>query len=240
VRLAALALVALALTGCESSQEKSAKLEHEAKALAAREPAQAGLAIAHVSSRVKVEGEAIVHGSEGSAAVVTLRNTSPETLREVPIELTATDSHGNVVYTNTAAGLARTLVSVALLPAHARLTWINDQLPLTGPPVAAVAKIGEAPTARGAVPSIAVLGTHLFEDPTNGVGAEGDVVNRSTVTQRELVVYVLALRGNAVVAAGRAVLPLAAAGASTPFQVFFVGSPRGARLQASAPATTLG
>jgi hypothetical protein len=41
-------------------------------------------------------------------------------------------------------------------------------------------------------------------------------------------------------AAGRAVLPEVSAGASLPFQAFLQGNPSGARLEASAPATTFG
>jgi hypothetical protein len=48
------------------------------------------------------------------------------------------------------------------------------------------------------------------------------------------------VRGGRIVAAGRAVLPEVGAGQRAPFQVFFIGSPQGAQLQASAPPTTLG
>jgi hypothetical protein len=240
VRLAALALVALALTGCETSAEKSAKLEREARVLAAHTPVQKGLSIARTSTAVRVVSSSVVHGSEGNAVVITLRNASAHALRDVPIALTAKDARGNIVYTNTTPGLASNLVSVALVPAHAELTWVDDQLPTTGPPVSVLARVGEAPVATGPTPTLSTEAVHLFEDPTNGVGAQGNVVNHSSVTQRNLVVYVLARRGGAVVAAGRAVLPLAAAGAATAFQVFFVGSPQGAQLQATAPPTTLG
>jgi hypothetical protein len=45
-------------------------------------------------------------------------------------------------------------------------------------------------------------------------------------------------QGGRIVAAGRAVLPEVAAGASVPFQAFLVGAATGARLEASAPPTT--
>jgi hypothetical protein len=41
------------------------------------------------------------------------------------------------------------------------------------------------------------------------------------------------------VAAGRAVLPELAPGASIPFQIFFVGDPRGARVELTVPPTVL-
>ncbi|HYM55368.1 MAG TPA: hypothetical protein VES97_08400, partial [Solirubrobacteraceae bacterium] len=97
-----------------------------------------------------------------------------------------------------------------------------------------------APAAAGAIPRISVQGTRLYEDPTNGVGAEGTVVNHSAIGQRELVVYAVARRGGRIVAAGRAVVPVLAPNLPTRFQVFFVGSPQGAQLAFEAPPTTLG
>jgi hypothetical protein len=241
VRLTALALaLTLTLTGCETSAEKSAKLEHEAKAHLAAQPVQKGLQIARQSTIVSVVRAQLVRGSEGAAAVVTLRNTSATALHEVPIEITARDAHGTTVYTNTAPGLARSLTAVAVLAPHAELTWVDDQVPAAGAPVSILARVGQAPAVHDAIPVLVAAGTRLFEDPTNGVGAEGEVVNRSGVAQRELVVYVTATRGGSVVAAGRAVLPIAPAGAPTRFQVFFIGNPQGGRLDAAVPPSTLG
>jgi hypothetical protein len=239
VRLAALALAAVALTGCETSAQKSAKLEREAKAHLAAQPVQKGLQITRPSTLVKVLQAQIVRGSEGSAAVVTLLNSSATALREVPIELTARDAHGATVYTNTAPGLARSLTSIALLAPHSELTWVDDQIPPAGAPASVLARVGQAPAAGGPIPALLAQGTHLFEDPTNGVGAEGTLVNRSGVEQRDLVIYVTATRGASIVAAGRAVLPGAAPGASTRFQAFLIGDPHGARLRATAPPSTL-
>jgi hypothetical protein len=83
-----------------------------------------------------------------------------------------------------------------------------------------------------------VQDVHASEESGTGAGAAGTVRNRSNVTQRSLVVYGLAVRSGRIVAAGRAVLPEVAAGASVPFQAFLVGAPTGARLEASAPPTT--
>jgi hypothetical protein len=90
----------------------------------------------------------------------------------------------------------------------------------------------------GTPPRVSVGGVHTFADPTNGVGVEGTVTNSSKVAQQKLVVYVVARRGGRIVAAGRAVLPEVPAARGTPFQVFCIGSPQGAQLEASAPPTT--
>jgi hypothetical protein len=241
VRLAALVLVALALTGCESNQERSAKLEKAAK----RQQREAGqrtalaqraMTITQQSTKVNVSATAVVHSSEAAAAIVTLHNLSDTALRDVPIQITVKDAHGASVYMNDTPGTSQTLISAALLPAHGVLTWIDDQVQATGAPASVSAQIGEGKPATGAIPKLSVVSAHLSEDAE----AEGDVVNHSGVAQQELVVYGVARKAGRIIAAGRAVLPSAPTGTSTPFQLFFVGDPAGAQLEFSAPATTLG
>jgi hypothetical protein len=240
VRLAALALVTLTLTACESNQERSAKLEKAHKAdegevAQRRALALRALQITRPSAKVKVTATTIVHDSEGAAAVVTVRNISGTPLRDVPIQITVRNAHGATVYTNAVVGLSPTLASVALIPAHAVQTWIDDQVQATGTPASVSAKVGEGTPVSGSIPQLSVVGAHLSESE-----AEGSLVNHSAVAQQELVVDAVARRGGRIVAAGRAVLASAAAGASTPFQIFFVGDPSGAQLQVSAPASTSG
>jgi hypothetical protein len=242
VRAAALVLVALALSGCETTAEKAAKLEKVAKRRE-REVGvhlEHGLSITHVSRKVKVDGTTILRSSEGAAVVVTLRNTSTTPLRNVPVEINVRDAHGASVYANTVPGLAAGLISAPLIPAHGELRWVDDQVQLSGSPASAVATVGEAASTTGAIPRITVTGTHVVEDPTNGPTAEGTVVNASGVSQQELIVYAVATHAGRIVAAGRAIVPEAAAHSSTRFQLFFIGDPRGATVALSAPPTTLG
>lgn len=245
MKLAALVLAALALTGCESNQERSAKLEkaarqHDHESELHAQAAQKALAITRLSTRVKVIAATVLHDSEGAAAVLTLRNSSNSTLRDMPIQITVKNAAGASTYTNATPGLSPSLVSVSLLPAHGVLTWIDDQVQSSGVPASVSAKVGEASPASGAIPTLTVQGAHLAQGSASGAGAEGVVVNHSGVSQQELIVYAVARRAGRIVAAGRAVLAQAPAGASTPFQIFLVGEPHGATLEVSAPATTLG
>jgi hypothetical protein len=247
VRWAALVLVALALalTGCESNQERSAKLEkaagrHKGEAARRRALAQRALTITRPSSKVNVIATAVVHSSEGAAAVVTLRNTSSTALLDVPIQITVRNAHGASIYANDIPGLSATLLSTALLPAHATLTWIDDQVQASGTPASVSARVGEGTPATGAIPQLSIEGAHISEAQAGSGEAEGNVVNHSAVAQQALVVYALARRAGRIVAAGRAVLASVPVGTSTPFQVFFVGDPSGAQLEVSAPATTPG
>jgi hypothetical protein len=237
----ALALVGLTLGGCETTAEKSAQLERSAQAHArATGPGTRGLSIAHPSELVQVRGSAVVHDREGTATVLTLRNTSAHALRAVPIEIHVLDAHGASIYSNTVPGLGAALTSIAVLPAHGELSWVDDQVQAAGVPAGVRAVVGQAPSTSAAIPDVAIAAAHATEPAAGESGAEGSVVNRSSVTQRELVVYGLARRGAKIVAAGRAVLQQVPARASVRFQLFFIGDARRATLQLSAPATTLG
>jgi len=231
----ALAALALALTGCETTAEKSARLAQSARH---KSRAQAGLTITKSNPHVEVASTAVVHDQNGTAAVVALRSRAATPLHEVPIAITVKDAHGTVLYANSTPGLAHPLVSVPLLLPGRQTIWIDDQIQVSGA-ASVSAKVGEAPAASGQLPQISSQGAHLFEDPTNGVGVEGTLVNHSSVAQQELVVFATGTRAGKVVAAGRAVVPTIPAGASTPYRVFFVGKPQGTQLQISVPATTL-
>ncbi len=235
----ALLLCALALGGCESSQEKSAQLEKAAKVERARNPVQAsrGLTITQASREVRVVSTQVLHNSEGTAAVVTLRNTSPHALREVPIAITVKDAAGGTLYQNNAPGLEAALTSVPLLAPGAQVTWIDDQVQAAGNPASVSALVGEAPQAPASAPKVAVSGVHATEEG-GSAGAAGTVANDSAVAQQGLVVYGVARHGGRIVAAGRAVLAEVAAHSSSPFQVLFIGSAAGAKLEVSAPPST--
>jgi hypothetical protein len=227
-------LAALTLAGCESNEERSAALAKHAHHL---EPGRAGLSISRRSADVKVLGTTFITGSEGAAAVVVLRNTTAHTLRDVPIAITVEGPGSRTLYENNSPGLEAALTSLASLPGHGEATWVDDQVPASSGPATVRALVGEAPEA-GSVPRIEVQGVHASEESGTGPGAAGTVRNHSSVTQRSLVVYALALRGGRIVAAGRAVLAEVAAGASVPFQAFLLGAPTGAKLEASAPPST--
>lgn len=230
--LVSLAALATVLGGCETTAEKSAKLERAAKRQ--ERATQTGLTIARASTVVKVLEKSFVQSSQGTAIVVTVRNDSAHALAEVPVAVALKDAHGATVYSNATPGLAKTLTSIALLPAHARLTWIDDQAQGAGASTVS-AEVGEGKAVAGALPSIGVHEAQLGEG-----SAEGTVANDSTTDQSELVVYAIARRGARVVAAGRAVLASLAAHQSAPFQAFLIGEAKGATLQVSAPPTTSG
>jgi hypothetical protein len=241
VRAAALALVALAmaLSGCETTAEKSAKLERQALRAASHIRAASGLSVGRASRVVQVVDSAVLHSSEGTAVAVTLRNLSAQAVGGIPIAVTVHASQGSAAYSNAIPGLAHSLTTAPLIEAHGELTWVDDQVSLTGTASGASAKVGEGETVRGASPRLTLEGTSLFEEPGSGFAEKGTVVNHSSVAQHELVVYATARRSAKIVAAGRAVIAQVPAGGTAPFQLFFIGNPQGAQLELSVPPSTL-
>jgi hypothetical protein len=236
VRWTALALACLALAGCESTQEKSARLEKVSKRRAVAANA-AGLHIATPSKTIHVVSATALRG-EAPTVAVTLRNTGGAQ-REVPVEVSVAQS-GGPAYANTAPGLARSLVSLAYVPAHGTAVWVDDQVTLTGDPGAASAKVGDGKPAAAAAAGV-VIGSHKLESEAGGGEVvTGTVANRSGGEQHELAVYAVARRGGRVVAAGRAIVSALAPGGSERFQIFLTGSARGAQLTLAAPAAPAG
>jgi hypothetical protein len=237
VRWAALALAAVLLCGCETTAERSAQLERQAKRNGAGHGS--GARATHISApsrTVTVVSKSLVKGAEGDAVVLRLRNNSSTATREVPVQVTVHDSRGASLYTNATPGLAATLASAPLIGPHATAVWIDDQVTTAGTPARVTAVVGEGHPATGATTPIEVAGVHLNQE-ASGTAAEGNVVNHSPVAQHEVVVDAIATSGGRILAAGRAVIPEVAAGASTPFQLFFIGNPQGGRLElAAAPA----
>jgi hypothetical protein len=240
---AALLLGALVLAGCESSQEKSAQIEKQAKAAraAGKGPAvEHGLTIEKANSKVHVLTTEVLRGAEATAVVVTLRNLSGATLKNVPIAITVKDKAGSALYRNNAPGLEKALTTVPAMRPGEEVNWVDDQVQANGAggaPATVEALLGESPNAPGAAPTIAVSGVHPTEEAGES-GAAGTVVNDSPTAQQALVVYATARRNGRITAVGRAVIAEVPAHGTSPFQVLFIGNAKGATLDVSAPPST--
>lgn len=239
--LALAALAAVALSACETTQEKSARLEKIALKKAANLPLGAkGLKISKPSRQIQVLDAVAVHSSEGSAVAVHLRNRSGKAQAVVPVLITLTGANGASVYSNSTPGLATSLVAAPYVPAHGTVVWVDDQIQATAADKGVKTEVGEGEPASDAAPKIEVTGWHLEHEPGGIALVAGKVANRSTVAQRELVVTAVAARGGNAVAAGRSVVPELAAGETGSFQIFLVGSDSGAKLTVGVTPSTLG
>ena len=238
--LAAAALAAVHLSACETTHEKSARLEKIALEKQANAPLGAsGLKVTRPSRDIQVVEAVALHSSEGTAVAVKLRNRSAQGQAQVPLLIDVTGAGGSSVYSNSTPGLAASLVSAAYVPPHGTAVWVDDQIQSATPPKGVKATPGEGRPAPGAAPRIEIAGWHLEREPGGITSIVGTVVNRSKLEQRELVVTALARRGGRIVAAGRAVLASIAAGGSSRFEIFLVGDAAGAKPALAVTPSTL-
>lgn len=227
-----LAGVALLVVGCESTQDKSARLAKEGGPVSVEK----GLRITRESRDVKVGGTRVLNDRNGTAAVVEVRNTGKRTLVDVPLAIDVL-ARGKSVFRNDAPGLEPSLVSVAALRPGERLTWVNDQVLVPGSKLEAKAGAPRTEAPRE-LPKIEIGPPRVGGDPTSGLAVEGKLTNRSDVLQRKLVIYAVARRGGKVVAAGRGQIERLRPRKPTAYQVFFIGNPKGAQVELAAPPTT--
>jgi hypothetical protein len=240
--LAALAGVAVTLTGClgvETTPEKSAR---KAKLAGTRIAEQKGVVIGAANTAVEVQGTTVLQDPNGVAAVVHLKNTG-STQVAVPVGITVDDAKGKKLYANDIPGLDPSLTSLPVLEAGQEADWVNNQILVTGKASRLKAEIGRAKgRARGTVPEITLAHIAQGRD-ADGSYAKGTISNDSAIAQKRIVITCVARDGDRVVAAGRAIidrlLPAAGLKKPTTFTVFFIGDPKQARLGSSAPPTVL-
>lgn len=228
-------LLAVSVSACESTQEESANIGKNAKAVAVAQ----NLRIGAIDRSVRVSGVTLLQGSEKDAVVVHLTNTSGAAKGGGPLLLEVHDAGGKVLYTNSTGGLEPALQRMPSLPAHATLWWVDDQVTLSGKPAHVSVRVGSsgkagASAAGTGASSISLSGVHVSRQNWLEV-LSGVLANRSAAPQGKVAVFGVGLSGGRVRAAGRAIVPSLAAHASgVPFQIFLVGDPAGASIQTAA------
>lgn len=238
--IAGCALVAVGAAGCESTQDKSAKLAKAGAGKASTSLVKAGAA----NTDVVVGQTAVLRSADGaSAAVVVLRNRGPRAQAGIPVQIEVTGASRKVVYKNDLAGLQTALQQMAYLAPGRQVAWVNDQVTATATPKAVRAQVSrpKGGTPTGKAPKLVLVGTRLEHDAT-GTFLSGTVRNESKVAQVNLPIYAVARRGSRIVAAGRAIIErLDPEPQSKPtiFRIFFVGDPKGAKLDVQPVPTVL-
>lgn len=227
----ALAGVALVVTGCESTQDKSAKIGAELGPV----KQEKGLEITKQSKDVEVVSSTLLSDANGSAVVVRLRNDSGKDLVGVPIAIDVLDARGKSVYKNDIPGIEPALAAVPFIPAHGEAEWVHDQVLATGKPAKVEVKVGAGGEPfDGEQPQVEVSAPKLEGDPYSGVLADGTVENRSGEDLERLLLYAVASKGGKIVAAGRgAIEPFKAKPKPFPYNVYFIGNPEGADVEIS-------
>jgi hypothetical protein len=235
--LVLVAASAVALSACQTTQELSAERAKNAKKIVN----QKGLTVTKANPDVAVGRTAVIQDANGIAAVVELRNKGKGAQAQLPVAISVEDAQGKAVYQNNVAGLEDSLVSMALLDRGQDAFWVNNQITATGKPAKVKATVGMAKGKLPAkVPILEISGVTLSSD-SGSTTAKGKIVNKSTIAQKRVTIFCVARHGSKIVAAGRAIVDqVPPAGAKpTPFTVFFIGNPKGAKLVFAAPPTVL-
>lgn len=226
-------LLAMSVSACESTQEESARIGRQAKAVAVAQ----SLRVRAIDRSVRVSDVTLLQGSEKDAVVVHLTNTSGVAKQGAPLLLEVHDAGGKLLYTNSTGGLEPALQRLPSLPAHATLWWVDDQVTFSGKPVRVGVRIGSSGKAGASAAStgaISLSGVHVSQQ--NGLEVlSGVIANRSATPQGKVAVFAVGLADGRVRAAGRAIVPsLAAHAGGVPFQIFLVGNLAGTSIQATA------
>lgn len=225
----AIAGVALVATGCQSTQDKSAQI---AAGLGPVKQ-EKGLKISKPSKDVKVVSTTLLTDAEGSAVVVEVENHSNQDLANVPILIDVRDAKGKSVYANDIPGLEPALTSIPFVAAGEKATWVNDQVLTVGKPRNVEVTVGEGGIPfTGQVPELNVSEPKIEGDPYSGVVADGDAENKSGEKVDRLLLYAVARQGDEVVGAGRgAIEKIKPEPKPLPYNIYFIGDPRGADVE---------
>lgn len=238
MRLVAAACAGIAaatlLGACESSQDKNRRLAAASKDLVKVKKIDVG----PQNPDVSIVSSDVLEDENGTAAVVTMRNTSKRALAGLPIAIDVRDGSRQSVFKNDTEGVEPSLISAPYLGPGDRFSWVNDQVNAPGARRIEATVGKERSTMQGRVPEIRVGPARLEQDPVSGILAEGRVSNRSKVAQSQLTIHAVARRGSRVVAAGRGQIEELKAGRRAKYTIFFIGNPRGAELSLFAPPTT--
>ncbi|HEX6391333.1 MAG TPA: hypothetical protein VFZ89_17855 [Solirubrobacteraceae bacterium] len=235
--VALIAVAALGLQACESSQSKSRKLAKQAVGQAKLTTVSAGA----TNPDVKAADTTILAGKDGTKAIVVALEDRGGPQAAVPILITAKDKAGKPVFKNDLQGLQTSLQEMASVRPGGSAYWVHDQVVAATLPKSVDVAIGKpkAPAPRE-IPEIALEGVKYDTDPA-GLIATGVVKNRSKITQRNMPIYAVAKKDGKIVAAGRALidkLDPEPQKRPTIFRIFFVGDPRGADLDVRAVPST--
>lgn len=233
---AILSTLAIVASGCQTTADRSAKLESQAGSVLASEK---GVVVSKQSRDIDVVDTTVVSDDYGTAAIVELKNTSDKNIAMPPITVTIPGAGKEPLYTNDEPGLDPALTSIALIEKGKPAFWVNDQIPLLAEkPKKSEAIVGKGDQVNGKIPEIRVGKTEFFAD-NDGASLRGTVLNNSKVLQTKLVIYGIARKGGKVIGAGTGQVERLAPGRRAGFQLFLIGKHKGAEYEFYAPPTVL-
>ena len=236
VVVAACALLGLALAGCDTTQDKAARLKvRSTRELAGREPARP---IRRRDRDVRVLDASIVRGQGKAAIAVTLRNVGSAPVNDLPLAVGVRMADGEHLDLTSGEKVAYFQAHAPALAPGERTTWVFTSHDDLGGADSAFAEVGvarDAPTTASSVPALAVSSVGAAKKDPGKV--EATVANTTGVVQYDVAVYGWALRHGRYVAAGRTDVEELDPDESTTVAISMTGKAKGASLHVAAPPT---
>ena len=224
-------VLTVGLSACQSTQQESAKIGREGRQLVA---AAGNLRLGAVNHSVRASDVTLLSSSGRTAVAVRLSSSSSAPQAAIPVLVEVSGAGAKQLYTNATGGLETSLQQMSQLTPHGQAWWVDDQV-LTSQSASGVrvrVGSGRVPRTSFSPSTLTSTGLHLTQQSGLSVLA-GELVNHTAKALGKVPVYAVALAGRRVVAAGRAVVG-APSRSTSPFQIFLVGNPAGARLELSA------
>lgn len=221
----------VALTGCESTFDKAAKLRAEQGTIA-----DVVAVDINQTEGITAETLAIIPSADGlmAAVVIEISSTGPGLLW-APIEVKLLDSAGAEVGTNNVPGADTNLIHLPSLAQGEKTLYVNDQIAITGTPAEAKVTVAGEPVTAQLLPGLAVTKQVVTEDPSFGTTWTATVTNDTEVRQQQVIVQAILRDGKTITSAGIAIVAGLDPGASADVQGFFIGTNKGT-LEVFAPA----
>jgi hypothetical protein len=237
--LATAALAAALVSGCESTQEQSARI---ARSLGHQSARTGTTKIGAESRSVRVVKAVVVPGNPAAVALE-LANSGAAAATAIPVLVAVRDAKGTVVYRNDTKGIEASIQRLALLGAHATVWWVDNQVLASGGglPTRVSARVGVgngAPraAAAGGAGGAGALSVRGVEASNSFPGPHVDVTvhNGGSAAQSQIAVYAVAISGSRVVGAGLALIASLPGAASTPAEIPMTGTVSGAKIATTA------
>lgn len=219
-RPAALMVVALALSGCTTTQHEAGRERLDsARQRAALEPTR----VAAANQRVVVTAVAAVRSPRGTALVVEVRNRGRRAVSDLPISVGYT-SAGRGVLLNYGTSLGYFQAHLPAIRAGHRLTWVfttGRRIPARAHPFA---RVGRRPAAPALLTEMNIRIAIGYRARAGARTLTVKLENPTSVPQYELQVYAYARQGGRYVAAGDATVAELGAGADDRLRLRLVGT----------------
>ena len=170
-------------------------------------------------------------GGGRTAIAVKLTSSSSRSKSEVPLLVKATGDGGKVLYSN-ATGAEPLLQRVTLLRAHASTWWVDDQVLTSGKATGATVTVGTGKRSHADARSTPRSAqSHRVAGQSGSSTVSALLSNHTGKAQSGVPIFAVALRGEKVVAAGRAVAAsVPAHGEATSLDIPLVGDASGAKI----------